>query len=158
MTAARRARHQRLSAFLASYSDIELAALVDTGQATSVGVGGDSAVLDVHGVPVFAKRIPLTDRELAHPGSTANLFDLPVFCQYGVVSRGFNAWRELAANVVVTNAVLAGETQSFPMLYRWRVLPGRSPVAAEHADIDTVVAALGGCPAVRARLEAQAAA
>jgi hypothetical protein len=131
---------------------------MDTGRANGVGVGGGSAVLDVDGVPVFAKRIPLTDRELAHPGSTANLFDLPVFCQYGVVSPGFNAWRELAANIIVTDAVLTGQTQSFPVLYHWRVLPGRSPVAAEHADIDAVVAALDGCPAVRARLEALAAA
>lgn len=131
---------------------------MDRDRASSAGVGGGSAVVDVDGVPVFVKRIPLTDRELAHPGSTANLFDLPVFCQYGIVSPGFNAWRELAANRVVTDAVLAGETQSFPVLYHWRVLPGRSPVAAEHADIDAVVAALGGSPAVRVRLEALAAA
>ncbi|MFL6143228.1 MAG: serine/threonine protein phosphatase [Labedaea sp.] len=109
-------------------------------------------------MPVFAKRIPLTDRELADPGSTANVFDLPLYCQYGVASPGFNAWRELAANRVVTDAVLAGETQSFPVLYHWRVLPGRSPVAAEHADIDTAVAALGDCSTVRARFEALAAA
>ena len=143
---------------MASRSDAELAALVETGRANSAGVGGGSAALDVDGVQVFAKRIPLTDRELAHPNSTANLFELPVFCQYGVASPGFNAWRELAANRIVTDAVLAGETQSFPMLYHWRVLPGRSPVAAEHADIDTVVAALDHHPAVRARLEALAAA
>lgn len=129
-----------------------------TARSNGVGVGGDSAVLDVDGVPVFVKRIPLTDRELAHWGSTANLFDLPVFCQYGVGGPSFNAWRELAANIIVTDGVLAGETQSFPMLHHWRVLPGRSPVAAEHADIDTVVAAQGGCPAVCARLEALAAA
>lgn len=151
-------RHRRLSTVLASCDDIELAALVDAGRSEGVGVGGGSAVLDVDGVPVFAKRIPLTDRELADPGSTANLFDLPVFCQYGVVSPGFNAWRELAANVVVTDAVLAGETQSFPVLYHWRVLPGRALVAAEHADIDAVVAALDGSTAVRVRLEALAAA
>jgi hypothetical protein len=156
--AARHARHRKLSAFLESHSDTELAALVGTGQATGAGVGGGSAVLDVDGVPVFVKRIPLTDLELAHPGSTANLFDLPVHCQYGVVSPGFTAWRELAANVMVTDAVLAGETQSFPVLHHWRVLPGRSPVAAEYADIDQVVAALGGCSTVRARFEALAAA
>ena len=129
---------------------------MDTGRANDVGVGGGSAVVDVDGVPVFAKRIPLTERELAHPGSTANLFDLPTFCQYGAGGPSFNAWRELAANVIVTEAVLAGETRSFPVLYHWRVLPGRSPVAAEHDDIDPVVAALGGSPAVRARLEALA--
>jgi len=123
MTAARHARHERLSAFLASCSDIELAALVDTARPISVGVGGGSVVLDVDGVPVFAKRIPLTDRELANPGSTANLFDLPVHCQYGIGSPGFNAWRELTANMIVTGAILAGQTQSFPVLYHWRVLP-----------------------------------
>ena len=158
MTAVRRALYERLPGFLASCSDSELAALVEMGRANSVGVGGDSVVIDVEGVPVFAKRIPLTDRELANPGSTANLFDVPVYCQYGVVSPGFNAWRELAANIMVTDAVLAGETQSFPLLYHWRILPGRSSVATEHTDIDKVVAALGDCPAVRARLEALAAA
>lgn len=156
MTAVRRARHARLSAFLVSCSETELVALVDTGRAGEVGVGGGSTVLDVDGVPVFVKRIPLTDKEFANPGSTANLFDLPVFCQYGVASPGFNAWRELTANMIVTDAVLAGETQSFPLLYHWRVLPGRPPVAAEHADIDTAVAALGGHPQVRARYEALA--
>ncbi|GAB7066741.1 hypothetical protein JCM12141A_10300 [Mycolicibacterium hodleri] len=127
-----------------------------TGRVTSVGVGGESGIVAVDGVPVFTKRIPLSDREVANQGSTANLFDLPVYCQYGMGGPGFNAWRELAANVVVTNAVLAGETQSFPVLHHWRVLPGRSPIAAEHADIDSVVAAQDGHPAVRTRLEALA--
>ena len=132
--------------------------MVGTGRLIGVGVGGGSELLDIDGVPVFTKRIPLTDREVANPGSTANLFNLPMFCQYGIGGPGFNAWRELAANVIVTDAVLAGETQSFPLLYHWRVLPGRSPVANEHADIDAAVATQGGSPAVRVRLEALAAA
>jgi hypothetical protein len=156
MLATRRVRHERLSAFLSSCSDVELGALVEVGRVSSVGVGGGSVVLDVNGGPVFAKRIPLTERELAHPRCTANLFDLPLFCQYGIGGPGFNAWRELAANMTVTEAVLAGETESFPLLYHWRVLPGRPPVADEHADIDAAVAALDDNPAVRARLEALA--
>ncbi|PPJ22296.1 serine/threonine protein phosphatase [Nocardia nova] len=158
MTAARTARHQGISACLASRSDVELAELVGTGRTISVGVGGGAALVDVDGVPVFIKRIPLTDREVANSGSTANLFDLPIFCQYGIGGPSFNAWRELAANIIVTDAVLAGETQSFPILYHWRVLPGRPPVTAEHADVDAVVTAQGGSRAVRARLEALAAA
>ena len=154
MTAVRAARHRRLSALLTSRSDVELAELVGTGRVISVGVGGGSELLDIDSVPVFTKRIPLTDREVANSGSTANLFDLPMFCQYGIGGPSFNAWRELAANIIVTDAVLAGETQSFPILYHWRVLPSRSPVAAEHADIDAVVTAQGGSAAVRARLEA----
>ena len=158
MTATRTARYEKVSALLASRSDFELADLMGTGRVISVGVGGESGIIDVDGVAVFTKRIPLSDREVANPGSTANLFDLPTFCQYGMGGPGFNAWRELAANVIVTDAVLAGETQSFPMLHHWRVLPGRSPIAAEHADIDAVVAAQCGSPAVRTRLEALAAA
>jgi hypothetical protein len=156
MTAVRAALHQRVSAALGSRSDVELGELIRTGRVTSVGVGGGSALIDVDGVPVFTKRIPLTDREVANSGSTANLFDLPMVCQYGIGGPGFNAWRELAANIIVTDAVLAGETQSFPILYHWRVLPGRSPVAAEHADIDAAVTAQDGSPAVRTRLEALA--
>jgi hypothetical protein len=67
----RRARYATASASLASLSDSELAALVDDG----VGVGGDSVALNAAGVPVFAKRVALTGRELARPHSTANLFD-----------------------------------------------------------------------------------
>ncbi|WP_217440986.1 hypothetical protein, partial [Myxococcus sp. CA056] len=127
----------------------------------AVGVGGGTSVLDVDGVPVFAKRIPMTDRELAHPHSTANLFDLPTSCQYGMyrlAGPGFGAWRELAANLLVTEGVLAGEAESFPLLHHWRVLPGRAPVASEQLDIDAVVAQFGGDPAVRIRFEELAAA
>lgn len=152
----RRARHRWLSALLTARGDGELASLVAAGQANGVGVGGASTILRVDGEPVFAKRIPLTDSELARPQATANLFDLPLHCQYGIGSPGFTAWRELAANQTVTAGVLAGETESFPLLYHWRVLPGRPPVADEHADVDAVVAAFGGSPAVRARLDALA--
>lgn len=147
-----------VKARLAACTDDDLVALMATGTPGEPGVGGGSVVFEVDDVPVFAKRIPLTDRELASPRSTANLFDVPLFCQYGVVSPGFNAWRELAANEIVTECVLGGETSSFPVLHHWRVLPGRAPVAAEHTDVDAVVATLGGSGAVRARLEALAAA
>lgn len=155
---ARRNRHERLSTFLASHGDAELASLVDAGRVIGVGVGGGSVVVDVNGQSVFVKRVPLTDRELVHPRSTVNLFDLPLFCQYGIGSPGFNAWRELAANVIVTRGIVAGETVSFPLLYHWRALPGRPLVADEFVNIDAAVSALGGHPAVRTRLEALVAA
>jgi hypothetical protein len=156
MLTARRSRHDRVSASLAARGDDELAAVLDAAPTGAVGVGGGCSVFDVDGVPVFAKRIPITGRELARPHSTANLFDLPAYCQYGMYSLGgpgFGAWRELAANLIVTEGVLAGEAESFPLLYHWRVLPGRSAVASEHVDIDAVVAQFGGIPAVRVRLE-----
>ncbi|MEV0396963.1 serine/threonine protein phosphatase [Polymorphospora rubra] len=153
MLTTRRFRHDRVSASLAARSDDELAAFLRAVPTSAVGVGGSSSVFDVDGVPVFAKRIPITDRELAHPHSTANLFDLPAYCQYGIGGPGFGAWRELAANMVVTEGVLAGESESFPLLYHWRVLPGRPPLASEHLDVDAVVARFGDSQAVRIRLE-----
>ncbi|WP_228986739.1 MULTISPECIES: serine/threonine protein phosphatase [unclassified Micromonospora] len=156
MLTARRRRHEVTAASLAGISDAELAGLLQAAPTGVTGVGGDSSVLDVHGVPVFAKRIPITDRELARPHGTANLFDLPTYCQYGMyrlAGPGFGAWRELAANMIVTEGVLAGETESFPLLHHWRVLPGRPPIAAEHRDIDAVVAQFDGSPAVRTRFE-----
>ncbi|MEV6279206.1 serine/threonine protein phosphatase [Nocardia sp. NPDC051832] len=158
MTTARSVRHRQLSAFLSSRNDVELAELVDGARSHSVGIGGGSAILDVDATPVFVKRIPLTDRELTQRGSTTNLFDLPMCCQYGIAGPSFNAWRELAANIIVTDGVLTGATQAFPMLHHWRVLPGRTPIADEHLDIEAVVAAYGGNSAVRARLEALASA
>jgi hypothetical protein len=133
--------------------------LLAAGTDVGVGVGGGATVLEVDGLPVFAKRVPLTERERERPHSTANLFGIPHCCQYGagkVGSPGFSAWRELAANRIITSAVLGGETECFPLLCHWRVLPGRPPVADEHADIDAAVAAWDGHPAVRARLTALA--
>jgi hypothetical protein len=161
MLSTRRARHDLVSAALTALDDEELAAALEAAPASSVGVGGGACVLDVDGISVVAKRVPITDLELAHPRSTANLFGLPVSCQYGMhplAGPGFGAWRELAANEVVTEGVLAGECEGFALLHHWRVLPGRPPVAPEHEDVEAVVSQFGGDAAVRARLEELAAA
>jgi hypothetical protein len=146
---------------LALLSDHQLGQLVDEAQAIGSGVGGTSAFLDIAGAPVFVKRIPLADleRDPDNIMSTANLFGVPTFCQYGVVllaGPGFGAWRELAANTMTTNWVLTGQSEAFPLMYHWRVLPGAAPPADEHADIERVVAYWGGSAAVRRRLHALA--
>lgn len=162
--ARRRARYARISDDLASRSEHELAARLDADGADPAAGRRGSMIFEVDGVPVFAKQIPLTDLELDHPQSTANLFDLPMVChfffgvpmftRYGFGGPAMNGWRELAANLAVTDGVLAGETESFPMLYHWRVLPIRPQITAEPSNVDAVVAALDGSAAVRNRLEA----
>ncbi|MEV4537884.1 serine/threonine protein phosphatase [Asanoa sp. NPDC049518] len=142
-------------------TDERLAHEVATAHAIGSGIGGAVARLDVAGAAVFVKRIPLSDLERRHPLSTANLFDLPAFCQYGVGevgSPGFGAWRELAANRMATDWVLAGRTAAFPLLHHWRVLPGAAAPPAEHADLTAAVAYWGGAPGVGDRLRARAAA
>lgn len=163
MLDSRRRRHERVSERLAALDDCALSEFLDDAGSVdrTAGAGGTSGAIEIEGIEVFAKRIPLTRRELGSPHSTANLFDLPVSCQYGLhplASPGFGAWRELAANLEVTGGVLNGGCQSFALLHHWRVLPSSPPLAAEYEDIDAVAAQFGDDPAVRSRIEEMAAA
>ncbi|GIG69087.1 protein kinase family protein [Phytomonospora endophytica] len=151
----RRHAHDTVAARLGTYGDEELSALLAGGEPHETGIGGSSVLLSVEGVRVFVKKIPLTDLEARpeHHRSTANLFGLPPFYQYGVGSAGFGAWRELAAHLMTTGWVLDGEHAGFPLLHHWRVLPG-SAGADDGRSLDERVAYWDGSPAVRARLEA----
>ncbi|MET9028922.1 protein kinase family protein [Nocardia sp. NPDC004168] len=156
---ARLQAHSAVSTALALHSDPALRELVDTATPIGAGIGGKSALLEVAGTPVFMKRVPLTDleRQPEHVRSTANLFDMPLFCQYGVGligGPGFGAWRELAVHTMTTNWVLAAEHEGFPLMYHWRVLPDTTPLPEELADIDRAVAYWDGRPQVRHRIEA----
>ncbi|MBQ0988238.1 serine/threonine protein kinase [Streptomyces sp. F63] len=154
---ARLAAYSTVSTSLALQSDRRLGELVDAAPPLGSGIGGRSALLEVDGKPVFVKRVPLTDRERLpeHARSTANLFGIPTFCQYGVGGGpGFGAWRELAVHTMTTNWVLGGQYQGFPMMYHWRVLPDMAALPGELADVERVVAYWGGRPEVRRRIEA----
>ncbi|MFE5559532.1 protein kinase family protein [Streptomyces sp. NPDC056544] len=156
--AARLATYGTVATGLSLLSDRRLADVVASASALGVGIGGRSAELDIDGTRVFVKKVPLTDVE-ARPEnvrSTANLFGLPLFYQYGVGSAGFGAWRELAVHTMTTHWVLGREHESFPLMYHWRVLPDSPPEAFmdEFGGIDGAVAHWEGSPAVRKRLEA----
>lgn len=164
---ARLERHATVASSLAALGDGELAALIDAAPALGPGIGGTRSLLHVGGVPVFVKRVALTDleRRPGHVRSTANVFEVPTFCQYGLAppagSPGTGAWRELAASEMTTSWVLAGRADCFPLLHHWRVLehpPGSQPLPDELADIDRVVAFCHGSAAVRRRIEAISAA
>ncbi|MCX4902881.1 protein kinase family protein [Streptomyces sp. NBC_00878] len=153
----RLAAYSAVSTSLALRSDRELGELVDSAAPLGSGIGGRSALLEVGGTPVFVKRVPVTEVELRpeHVRSTANVFGLPVFCQYGVDGPGFGAWREAAVHTMTTNWVLSGQYQGFPLTYHSRVLPDPAPALPEElADVDRVVAKWGGAPEVRRRIEA----
>ncbi len=93
---ARLAAHNAVSTSLALRSDRALREFVDEAVPFGSGIGGKSALLEVAGFPVFVKRVPLTDLERQPDSvrSTANLFELPVFCQYGIGGPSFGAWRD----------------------------------------------------------------
>lgn len=157
--AARLAGYSTVSTALALLSDRRLGDLVDEAPPIFTGIGGTAVRLEIQGRPVFAKRIPLTDLERRPENvmSTANMFQLPVFYQYGVGSAGAGAWRELAAQAMTTNWVLAKQNEAFPLMYHWRVLTGpspRTPTPDQRADLARTVEYWHGSPAVRERLEA----
>ena len=155
---ARLAAHSAVSTSLALRSDRAPYELLETAEPMGSGIGGKSALLKVAGTPVFVKRVPLTDLEQQpdHVRSTANLFDLPAFCHFGVGtigSPGFGVWRELAVHTMTTSWVLAAEHDGFPLMYHWRVLPDSIPLPEELADVERAVAYWDGRPQVRHRIE-----
>lgn len=152
---ARLTSYSAVSTSLALLSDRALALAVDAAAPVGSGIGGKSALLDVDGIPVFVKRVPLTDleRRPENARSTANLFELPLFCHYGIGGPGFGAWRELAVHAMTTNWVLAGDYEGFPLMYHWRVLPDSTPLPEELSDIEGAVDYWGGGSQVRRRIE-----
>jgi hypothetical protein len=137
--------HRAVEAALAGLSDDEFSSRLAAATTLGTGIGGRTARLEVGGVPVFVKRIPLTARE-RHP-STANVFELPTFYQYGVGSTGFGAWRELATHHLTTEWVRTGVSPRFPLLHHWRVLPAEPHPLPDFGDWD-------GDPAVARRITA----
>ena len=125
-------------------------------------IGGTAVLVEISGTPVFVKVVPLSDveRRPENVMSTANVFKLPTYCQYGLGgpgSPGFGVWREVAAHTMSTNWVLSGDCVNFPMMYHWRVLPvpvQRPPTSVELKDLEDSVQFWEGSPAVRSRLEA----
>lgn len=156
---ARLDRYGTVASSLQLLSDRQLRDLVEAAPVIGSGIGGTSMLLHVDDVPVFVKRVPLTERERQpeHVMSTANLFGLPMCCHYGVASPGFGVWRELAVHAITTSWVLAERSESFPLMYHWRVLDGpasATPLPEELADVDRAVEYWHGSAAVRERIEA----
>lgn len=151
--------YQTISTNLALLSNHDLGKLIEQEASSHLGVGGGATgFFEIDNTRVFYKKINLTDLERRPENvmSTKNIFDLPLYYQYGIGSAGFGAWRELSAHIMTTNWVLTGACPNFPLLYHWHVLP-RQPKAFTAEDskrLDEIVEYWGGSPAIRTRLEA----
>lgn len=156
-TAERLTTYSALSTELALLNDCCLVALLEKATPLGTSICGTTVLLNLSNTPVFVKKIRLTDieRQAENVMSTANLFNLPMYFQYGIGSQGFGAWRELAAHTMSTNWVLSGECLNFPLMYHWRILPRLSheePSKEELMELETNVAFWEGSQAVRARM------
>lgn len=106
-----------------TFNEMTSTHLEDLLQKSSVTYGwGINHFIHTDNECAFLKRIPLTSLEYKNKYSTKNLFDLPMYYQYGVGSAGFGAFRELEANLKTSQWVLNGEAYNFPLMYHHRIV------------------------------------
>ena len=149
--------HNAISEQLAAYTEQELKDILAQSSDKKKG-WGETCLININGTDVFVKKIPLTYLEQLPENyrSTANLFNLPLFYQYGVGSGGFGAWRELESHLITTNWVKSKECGNFPMLYHWCIMEGdiTPPMTEEQRQrLEKRVTYWEGSAAVRSRLE-----
>ncbi|MBX9976655.1 MAG: protein kinase family protein [Alphaproteobacteria bacterium] len=127
-------RYDTIKKHLESLSDRELETILSAGASAQTGMGGTSVIIEIEGVPVFVKMVPLNDVEGSPENrkSTKNIFGLPSTYQYGFMSAGFNVWREVASHEKTTKWVLKGENTNFPLMYHHRILPRNNSLLNEQ--------------------------
>jgi len=128
--AQRRQRYFQLNSQLAQMDNERLRSLVGPGE--SQGGWGANQTVDLGSARVFVKRVPVTDLEYDHLLSTANLYQLPTYYNYGVGSAGLGVFRELVAHIKTTNWVLDGQIETFPLMLHHRILP----FSGERKEVD----------------------
>jgi len=152
--AERQADYTKVSKKIEELGSDGLADLLREATQVHSGIGGTAVKLEIEGVPVFAKQIALSDLEMANQGSTANLFNLPTYYQYGVGSAGFGAWRELESHKMTTDWVLKDECPNFPLMYGHAVIPREKPEPMNGEMLEEMTRYWGGSEAVKERLKA----
>lgn len=71
---------------------------------------------------IFIKAIPLSKLFKDNPFNTSNLYDLPVYYNFGFGSAGINPYRELLLHIKTTNYILLNKCEFFPLLYHYRII------------------------------------
>lgn len=117
---------------LSYMSNNDIAKLLHTE--TSSKGWGKTNIITINKTKIFVKSIPITDKEYDNMFDTSNLFNLPVFYNYGVKSAGINCYRELLMHIKTTNWVINGEIENFKLMYHYRIME-KSPT--EIIDYDT---------------------
>ena len=123
----RKNTYYKLNTKLSYLSNADILKLISEGTKL-----GDNTVIDLS-VPIFCKKLIITKLEHDNLFSTANLYNLPTYYNYGVGSSGFNCFRELLMHIKTTNWVLDDQIENFPLLYHYRIVRTEN---GEKQDID----------------------
>ena len=116
----RKQNYEKLNIQLSYMSDDELHKIIDKEQKTQGW--GETSIIEIDKIKIFVKSIVLTDLEYKNKYDTSNLFNLPLFYNYGIGSAGINCWRELLMHKKTTQYVLSGQCVNFPLLYHYRII------------------------------------
>lgn len=125
----RKQKYYKLNTKISYLSDKDINNLKKEKESTG---WGKNAIVQIDGEKVFVKKIAVTKLEYDNQFDTANLYNVPVFCNYGIGSLGFNCFRELAMHVKTTNWVLNDDIENFPLMYHYRIIKNEYPL--KHFD------------------------
>jgi hypothetical protein len=129
----RKKRYFKLSSQIAQLDNAQLRSLFDDSESSTSSSGwGLNHAIVLGQSKVFVKRVPVTNIEFDNLFSTRNLYNLPIYCNYGFGSTGFGVFRELVTHIKTTNWVLDGAIATFPLMYHYRIIP----FFGRRADVD----------------------
>ena len=102
-----RVTYDAVSTELASLSDQRLTELVKNAIPIGTSIGGASALLEIDDKKIFVKKIRITDieRQPENIMSTRNIFELPLYYQYGIGSAGFGVPTSELERVCAANKI-----------------------------------------------------
>ncbi len=150
----RKEKYQLVAKVLEDASQEAIQQLLSSGEKVYTGIGGTAMKLQIESIPVFAKKLPLTNIEIQNKLSTKNLFELPTYYQYGVGSAGFSAWRELQTHHMTTEWVLNDECANFPIMYGYKIIQEDNPQKRTQDDLPKYVKYWNGSKAIKNRMNA----
>ena len=111
--------YNKLNVQLNYISDDEIIKII--GKTKKSGFSANTTI-EIDKIKIFVKSIILTELEYKNKYNTSNLFNLPLYYNYGIGSYGINCWREVLMHIKTTNYVLNGECENFPLLYHYRII------------------------------------
>lgn len=114
-------KYYQINTKLSYVTDARMQKYLSTGSAKINGLRSN-IIFELDNDKIFCKKIRITKLEHDNMMNTSNMFDLPLYYNYGVGSEGINCFRELLVHIKTTNFVLDNKIENFPLMYHYRFI------------------------------------